>query len=59
MNAFLDRCFAFMDRLKRIHPVLPWALTMVVLLPLPHLAWNNYQVYLINYIFIMITWPRA
>jgi branched-chain amino acid transport system permease protein len=54
MNAILDSCFAFMDRLKRIHPVLPWLVTLVLLLPLPHLAWNNYQIYLINYICIMI-----
>lgn len=54
MNAIFDSCFAFMDRLKRIHPVLPWLVTLVLLLPLPHLVWNNYQVYLINYICIMI-----
>lgn len=54
MLAFFDRCFAFMDRLKQIHPVLPWLVTLVVLLPLPQLAFNNYQIYLINYIFIMI-----
>jgi len=54
MNAIFDSCFAFMDRLKRIHPVLPWVVTLLLLLPLPYIAHNNYQVYLINYICIMI-----
>lgn len=54
MNAIFDRCFGFIERLKSIHPVLPWFVTLMLLLPLPHLAGNNYQVYLMNYICIMI-----
>lgn len=54
MDSFIERFNAAIDRLKRIHPVLPWFVAFLLLLPLPHFAWNNYQVYLINFICIMI-----
>ena len=40
--------------LHGIHPLLPWLVAFVLLLPLPQLAMNNYQVYLMNLICIMI-----
>ncbi len=54
MESFIERSHAAIERLKRIHPILPWLVAFVLLLPLPHLAWNNYQIYLINFIGIMI-----
>ena len=40
--------------LRDKHPLLPWAVALLVLLPLPHLTGNNYQVFLLNFICIMI-----
>ncbi len=54
MNAVIEKCTAAIDRLKRIHPVLPWFVAFLLLLPLPQLAANNYQIYQINFICIMI-----
>lgn len=54
MNRILDSGIAFIDQLKRIHPLLPWFLTFILLLPLPFLLGNNYKIYLVNYIGIMI-----
>lgn len=54
MNTMLDKVVAFFGRLKAIHPLLPWVLAFVVLLPLPLIARNNYQIYLVNFICIMI-----
>lgn len=54
MDAVIEKYVAALDRLKRIHPVLPWFVAFILLLPLPHLAANNYQIYLINFICIMI-----
>jgi branched-chain amino acid transport system permease protein len=42
------------SRLKAIHPLAPWFVTFVLLLPVPQLAFNNYQIFLINLICIMI-----
>ncbi len=41
-------------RLAAIHPVLPWIVAFFILLPLPYLTTNNYQIYLINHIGVMI-----
>lgn len=54
MNAAIEKFIAAIDRLKQVHPVLPWIVAFVLLLPLPQLAMNNYQVYLMNFIGIMI-----
>lgn len=54
MNAVIEKGVAAIDRLKQVHPVLPWIVAFVLLLPLPQLAMNNYQVYLMNFIGIMI-----
>ncbi|MGI9421901.1 MAG: branched-chain amino acid ABC transporter permease [Hyphomicrobiaceae bacterium] len=54
MGAVIDRIAAALDRLKQIHALLPWCLAFVILLPLPLLAQNNYQIYLVNIICIMI-----
>lgn len=54
MNAAIEKFISAIDRLKQVHPVLPWIVAFVLLLPLPQLAMNNYQVYLMNFIGIMI-----
>jgi branched-chain amino acid transport system permease protein len=43
-----------LGRLRGIHPLTPWALAFVVLLPLPLVTTNLYQVHLIDVICIMI-----
>ena len=48
------RLYNTITDLKSIHPLLPWGIVFLLLLPLPQLAANNYQVYLINYACIMI-----
>lgn len=50
----------FFDKLGRIHPLLPWLLSVAALLPLPMLLgglFNDYYIYLANRIciFIMLT----
>lgn len=54
MHALLTRIVALINALKGVHPLLPWFLVFLFLLPLPFVVSNNYQVYLINYICIMI-----
>ncbi len=54
MSFIVDRIIAFIDRLKSIHPLLPWFVAFLFLLTLPKIVQNNYQVYLINYSCIMI-----
>ena len=54
MLNIIDSIANFIARLKGIHPLLPWGIALVVLLPLPQFTANNYQVYLINFICIMI-----
>lgn len=41
-------------RLRAVHPLAPWALSAIVLAPLPWLARNEYQVYLLDYTCVMI-----
>ena len=43
-----------MQRLRAVHPLAPWVATFLVLLPLPLLTTNDYQIYLMNYICVMI-----
>lgn len=50
----IDKSLAVVNTLKRVHPTLPWLLAGAFLLLLPRLAINNYQIYLLNYICIMI-----
>lgn len=54
MNALVEKSTASMDALKRIHPLMPWFASFILLLPLPLLAFNDYQIYLLNLICIMI-----
>ena len=54
MLTLIDGIEAFIGRLKAIHPLLPWLVALLLLLPVPHFTANNYQVYLINFICIMI-----
>ena len=41
-------------RLRAMHPLVPWALTGIVLVPLPWLALNEYQIYMIDFTCVMI-----
>ena len=41
-------------RLRSVHPLVPWVLTGIVLVPLPWLALNEYQIYMIDYTCVMI-----
>ena len=54
MHAQLERILAAIGRLRDIHPLLPWLVAFLLLLPLPHVAVNNYQVYLLDYMCIAI-----
>ena len=54
MHSFFDTIFATVERLKAVHAGLPWLVAFVLLLFLPLLAANSYQVYLMVYIGIMI-----
>ena len=54
MNAAVENVLAGIDRLSRIHPILPWCIGLILLIPLPWIAMNNYQIYLVNHIGIMI-----
>ncbi len=54
MSAVLDRAISAISRLSRVHALLPWCVAFLLLLPLPLLAQNNYQIYLLNLICIMI-----
>jgi branched-chain amino acid transport system permease protein len=54
MIVLFDRISRGVDRLRRVHSLAPWALAFVLLLFLPLLTLNNYQIYLLDYIFIMI-----
>lgn len=54
MHSILDKGIAIVERLRELHPLLPWFAAFLILLPLPLLAFNNYQIYLLNFIFIMI-----
>ena len=42
------------ERLRAVHPHGPWVVALVTLLPLPLLTTNAYQIYLLDYICIMI-----
>lgn len=48
------RAGGWVDRLDAIHPILPWLLVFVAMLPLPHLAVNTYQQFVLNVILINI-----
>ena len=54
MHGAISTFMAGIHRLSRIHPVVPWCVGLILLLPLPWLAANTYQVYLLNHICIMI-----
>lgn len=54
MHAAIDSFMAGIDRLSRIHPITPWCVGLILLIPLPWIATNNYQIYLLNHICIMI-----
>ncbi len=54
MHTLIDKFAGLIERLKRIHPLMPWLVAFIILLPLPQVALNNYQIYLINFIMIMI-----
>jgi branched-chain amino acid transport system permease protein len=43
-----------MDYFRKRHSSLPWLWAFVLMLPLPWLAFNTYQVYLLNFICVMI-----
>lgn len=43
-----------LDRLSNMHPIVPWLIGFVVLLPLPLLMPNAYQQYIVNVILINI-----
>ncbi len=40
--------------MRRIHPLVPWAIAFVVLVPMPWALGNTYHVYLANFICVMI-----
>lgn len=54
MRALADAVSMLAERRRRTHPLILWAIAFVALAPLPHLAANNYQIYLLNFICIMI-----
>ena len=54
MRALANAASMLAERRRRTHPLILWAVALVALAPLPHLAANNYQIYLLNFICIMI-----
>ncbi len=54
MSGIVEALAALLHRLRAVHAGLPWALVFCGLLALPFLAANAYQVYLLDYICIMI-----
>lgn len=54
MRNFAGAAAQLFERTKSSHRLLPWILALFILLPLPQLAANNYQIYLLNFICIMI-----
>ena len=54
MRTFFDHIQISIERMKSIHAGLPWLVAFVLLLLLPLLAANSYQVYLMVFIGIMI-----
>ena len=54
MHAAIDSFMAGIHRLSRIHPIAPWCVGLIFLIPLPWIAANNYQIFLLNHICIMI-----
>ena len=54
MHTLIDKFAGLIERLKRIHPLMPWLVAFIILLPLPQVALNNYQIYLINFIMIIL-----
>jgi len=51
----MDSAAAGLGRLRALHPLAPWLLAFVLLVPLPHLPFmNTYHVYLMDVICIMI-----
>lgn len=54
MHTEIEKILSVIGGLRDIHPLLPWLVAFAVLIPLPHIVANNYQVYLLNYMCIMI-----
>lgn len=54
MSGIVEALAALLHRLRAVHAGLPWALAFCGLLTLPFLAANAYQIYLLDYICIMI-----
>lgn len=55
MHALFSAIHGAVARLKAIHPLAPWLTALVLLLPLPWLpVFNNYHIYLMNIICVMI-----
>jgi branched-chain amino acid transport system permease protein len=54
MSAALEAIPRSVERLRAIHPAAPWAITFLGLVVLPWLAFNDYHVYLLDYMCIMI-----
>ena len=51
---FFNSSERILNQLKEIHPLIPWVIAALILIPLPWLAANSYQVFLANTICIMI-----
>jgi branched-chain amino acid transport system permease protein len=54
MKRIFEYTTGLIDRLHAIHPALPWFLSFVILCGLPFVTVNDYQIYLMNFIGIMI-----
>ena len=51
---FIEAVDRILTRLREVHPLLPWVIAFVILLPLPLILPNTYQVYLADFICLMI-----
>ena len=54
MSALVSSIGGTFSRLGRIHPILPWCVAFVVLIPLPLVTTNPYHIYLLDLICVMV-----